>query len=146
MIRPAMILARRRPGPIETGQAVVETAYVIPALLLTMFAFVASLLAATASMELTAATQMAAVAAAASPAGPQARANAEASWRGTLHSHPYLVPVELGGCEVGEAGAAVTCTGSARLSLRGSPLRLILPVDIPLGARAVAYTSPYRSG
>jgi hypothetical protein len=130
------------------GQALVETAMVLPAMVLLMLGFLAVLVRIEAQVELESATSLAAAAAVSAPANSaQSTANARETWRGTLHQYGYLRPGTLSdGCGPYQPGQVVVCTGTATLDYGQTPMGLIMPgPPIVISATATARGSPYRS-
>lgn len=130
----------------QTGQALLESAITIPLMLLLVLGFLAVLVRVEAQLELDAATSLAAAAAITAPAGsPLSAEYARRTWTGTLRQYAYLRPGALDGCAAYEPGQAVTCTGTATLDYRATPMGLIVPVPIAVQSRATARSSAYRS-
>src|SRR5207253_10764079 len=81
---------------ISRGQALLETAIVLPVMVVLMLGFLAILIRIEAQVELETATSLAAAAAVAAPANsPQSAVDAADTWRGTLHQYVYLRPGTL---------------------------------------------------
>jgi hypothetical protein len=130
----------------QRGQAVLETAITIPAMLVFLLGFLAVLIRIEAQVELDAATSLAAAAAVSAPAGsPLSADHARRTWTGTLRQYRYLLPGRLEGCEAYEPDQVVTCHGSAMLDYRQTPMGLLVPYPIQVRSDATARSSRYRS-
>jgi len=112
------------------GQSTLELALALP-LLLVLIAFVLGvMLMAETATELRSATALAAAAASGQPVGAataSARA-ADATFRATLHGDQLVtgaLTCRGGNFAAATMGTAVTCDGSARLDLAGSPLAIL---------------------
>jgi hypothetical protein len=130
------------------GQALLETAIVLPVMVVLMLGFLAILIRIEAQVELETATSLAAAAAVSAPANsPLSAADAEDTWRGTLHQYVYLRPGTLSpSCGEYQPGQTVVCAGTATLDYGQTPMGLIVPgPPIQLSATATARGSPYRS-
>ena len=131
-----------------SGQALLETAIVLPLMLTLMLGFLAVLVRVEAQVELETATGLAAAAAASAPAGDYALGSryAQDTWTGTLHFYGYLRPGDLSGCAgYARAGDVVSCTGSATLRYSETPMGIVIPFDLEISARATARSSEFRS-
>ena len=138
-----MTRTHRRP---DSGQALLETAITIPLMLLFLVGFLAVLIRVEAQIELDTATSLAAAAAVTAPAGsPLSATYAGATWSGTLRQYSYLRPGTLDGCGPYQAGAAITCRGSATLDYRQTPMGLLVPSPVEIRSEATARSSRYRS-
>jgi hypothetical protein len=130
----------------QGGQALLESALTIPLMLVLLLGFLAVLVRVEVQLELDAATSLAAAAAITAPAGsPLSGEYARSTWTGTLRQYPYLQPGALDGCSAYRPGQAVTCTGTATLDYRATPMGLIVPVPIAIRSTATARSSAYRS-
>jgi hypothetical protein len=130
----------------DRGQALLETAITVPAMVVLLLGFLAVLIRVEAQVELQTATALAAAAAVSAPAESRlSRAWAEESWRGTLHQYSYLEPGSLIGCGAYRPGQAVTCEGMATLDYSRTPMALVVPFPLRLEATATADSSSYRS-
>lgn len=130
----------------QRGQALLESAVTIPLMLLLLLGFLTVLARVEAQLELDAATSLAAAAAIAAPAGSSDSAGfARQTWTGTLRQYTYLRPGSLQGCDAYQPGQAVTCTGTATLDFRQTPMGLVVPVPIAIQSSATARSSAYRS-
>jgi Flp pilus assembly protein TadG len=132
----------------QAGQALLETALVLPAMIALLLGFLAVLIRVEAQLELDAATSLAAAAAVSAPTGDYALSTryAEATWSGTLRHYAYLSPGTLQGCAgYGTAGERITCTSTATLRYSATPMALVIPVDVSISARAEARSSEFRS-
>ncbi|MBO0687699.1 MAG: pilus assembly protein [Candidatus Dormibacteraeota bacterium] len=130
------------------GQALMETAIVLPVMVILMLGFLAILIRIEAQVELETATSLAAAAAVAAPANSsQSRGDALDTWQGTLHQYAYLRPGTLSaGCGPYQPGQTVVCRGTATLDYGQTPMGLIVPgAPIEISASAAARGSPYRS-
>lgn len=132
----------------QQGQALVETAIVVPSMIALMLGFLAVLVRVEAQIELESATSLAAAAAVSAPAGDYSLSSryAQDTWKGTLHYYGYLEPGRLQGCAgYGQAGEQVTCSGTATLRYRQTPMGMVVPFDLAISASATARSSEYRS-
>jgi hypothetical protein len=136
----AQVRARQR------GQALLETAITIPAMLVFLLGFLAVLVRVEAQLELDTATSLAAAAAVTAPAAsPLSAAYAGETWTGTLRQYRYLRPGALDGCGAYQAGQPVTCRGSATLDYQATPMGLVVPFPVHIESAATARSSGYRS-
>ena len=133
----------RRGG--RAGQAVVEMAIVLPLMLLMTFGFLGVMVWMETVTELQAGTALAATTAAtfADDSGA-ARAASNDTYRGTMRQYHY---VDLGAllCRHAGPGTRVECTATATLRFDRTPLALAWFVNVPMSARAVSYSSAFRS-
>lgn len=131
----------------QAGQALLETALVIPVMFALMLGFLAVLVRVDAQVEVETATSLAAAAAVSAPANDDAhsREYAAATYAGTLHSYPYLQPGALSGCGGYTPDATVTCTGHAVLRYSHTPMGVVVPFDVDIVVSATAQSSAYRS-
>ena len=132
----------------QAGQALLETAIVLPLMLTLMLGFLAVLVRVEAQVELDTATGLAAAAAAAAPPGDYSLSSryARYTWDGTLHYYGYLRPGPLSGCAgYARAGDSVTCTGTATLRYSQTAMGIVVPFDVQLSATATARSSEFRS-
>jgi uncharacterized membrane protein len=130
----------------QSGQALLESAITIPLMLLLLLGFLAVLVRVEAQLELDAATSLAAAAAITAPAGSSLSAEyARQTWTGTLRQYRYLRPGVLEGCAAYQPGQAVTCSGTATLDYRETPMGLVVPVPLSIRSAATARSSAYRS-
>jgi hypothetical protein len=132
--------------PAQGGQALVEAALTIPILLVLLLGFYTAGLAVQGFVDLGTAVSLAAASAASAPADDPATATAYASqtFDHTVQHFPLLRAPSLSCPGDFRPGAAVTCTGSALLSLSDTPLGLVSG-DIRITRTAVAQSSPYRA-
>jgi hypothetical protein len=134
------------PARRQRGQALLETAITLPLILLMLLGFLALLVRVEAQLELDAATSLAAAAAVTAPAGsPLSAEYAQGTWTGTLRQYRYLRPGGLEGCAAYQPGEAVTCSGTAILDYRETPMGLVVPLPMRLQSTATARSSAYRS-
>jgi hypothetical protein len=131
----------------QNGQALIETALVIPVMFALMLGFLAVLVRVEAQVELETATSLAAAAAVSAPANDDydSRRFATQTYTGTLRSYPYLEPGTLTGCGGYAPGQTVHCEGRAVLRYSRTPMALVVPFDIPIEVSADAQGSTYRS-
>lgn len=140
----------------QRGQALIETAVTLLALVFLFLGFLAVGVAAQAYVDLNTAVSLAAASAATAPANDPADATtfAQETFSATVSHLPLLQPVS--GSEPnctsnwGPTGQppqpwSVTCTGTAYLRFSLTPLAIVIPVDPRISTTAVAYGSPYRS-
>lgn len=148
--------AAGEPGRICTGQAAIEAAFTIPALVLVAIFTAGVCLLSTARAEVSAAASMAVLGAASAPAhrGDLGMRYADEAWIGTLRHDGLLIPVPLASSCAGTApgggyapGDQVTCTGTARLALSRTIVAAIWPFGDPsVSVTVTTTTSPYRAG
>lgn len=140
-------IARRH----HRGQALVETAIVLPLLFLLFLGFLVVMVTAQAYVDVDTATSLAAASAVTAPANDSAKSREFAlqTYNGTLHQSTYLEPQALAGCGGYSAGGSVTCTGKATLYLSRTPMAVLAFWNpgwtITIQATSTAYSSPYRS-
>ncbi|MDQ6900391.1 MAG: pilus assembly protein [Candidatus Dormibacteraeota bacterium] len=135
----------------QRGQALVETAIVLPLLFLLFLGFLLVMVTAQAYVDVDTATSLAAASAVTAPANDNAKSREFAlqTYNGTLHQSTYLQPQALAGCGGYSAGGSVTCTGKATLYLSRTPMAVLAFWNphwtITIQATSTAYSSPYRS-
>jgi hypothetical protein len=131
---------------VNRGQALVEAALTIPVLVLLLLGFYTAGLAVQGFVDLGTATSLAAASAASAPAGdpPDATAYASQTFMHTVQHFPLLSSPSVSCPGDFQPGGAVTCTGTALLSLSGTPLGLVSG-DVRITRTAVAHSSPYRA-
>ncbi|MGI8562736.1 MAG: TadE/TadG family type IV pilus assembly protein [Candidatus Dormibacter sp.] len=135
-------------GPIarhhQRGQALVETAIVLPLLFLLFLGFLLVMVTAQAYVDVDTATSLAAASAVTAPANDSAKSREFAlqTYNGTLHQSTYLQPQALAGCGGYAAGGSVTCTG--RATQRWQPGRL-LSVPLPVVAGILRLRTTMRA-
>jgi hypothetical protein len=146
-----------RVGGRERGQALIETAVTILALVFLFLGFLSIGVAAQAYVDLNTAVSLAAASAATAPAGDSADGNtfAQETFNVTVSHFSLLQPItpnepNCGGSTWAPTGDPpqpwkVTCTGTAYLRFSQTPLAIIIPVDPRISTTASAYGSPYRS-
>ena len=130
----------------QRGQALVEAALTIPILVLLLLGFYTAALAVQGFVDLGTAVSLAAASAASAPAddAPEATAYASQTFTHTVQHFPLLSSPSISCPGDFRAGGAVTCTGTAFLSLSDTPLGLVSG-DIRITRTAVAHSSPYRA-
>lgn len=140
-------------GGRQRAQALVETAVVLPVLLLLALGFALVTVLAQAWVEVDTATGLAAAAAVSARANDDAASHTFAlkTYQGTLRRSPYLEPGSLEGCGGYASGSQlpVTCTGSATVYLSRTPMALLQPWNsnwtVQMRVSASSYPSRYRS-
>ena len=140
-------------GQRQRGQALVETAVVLPVLFTLALGFALVTVVAQAWVEVDTATGLAAAAAASARANDDAESRGFAlmTYNGTLRRSSYLEPGALEGCGGYAAGTTepVVCTGNATLYLSRTPMAVLAFFDpnwtLPMRVTAKAYPSRYRS-
>lgn len=127
-----------------SGQAVVETAIVLPVMLVLVLGAVEVSRLADARAGLDAATMAAASAAARAPSAPAAQTAAAAAFQSAVVAYPLRSPtlsLRLGGFQ---RGGQVSATGNAAFDLGVTPMPG-LPRTIRLSSSASALVAPWRS-
>ena len=135
----------------QSGQALIETALVLPLLLLLTMAVIAIMVRETAQQKLNGAVSLAAAAAAAAPVDQTtSRKWAQDSFDGTIQGYAY---VRIDGLENSAPytcrresvrDTRIRCRGRATLVLRETPMAFLL-VDLPMVATAEAEAPALRS-
>ena len=140
-----------------SGQALIESAIVIPILFAMFLGFLALGVAAQSYVDLNTAVNLAAASAVTAPANSPAVAQGYATdtYDVTLSHFPLLstngtvrcFPVNGAWGPTGDPPQPwpVTCTGSAYLRFSRTALAVVVPVDPLISATATADGSPYRS-
>lgn len=137
----------------QRGQALIETAVVLPVLLILALCFALVTVIAQAWVEVDTATGLAAAAAASARANDDAESRSFAlmTYNGTLRLSSYLEPGALEGCGGYAAGTPdpVVCTGNATVHLSRTPMAILQPLNsnwtVTMRVTARAYPSQYRS-
>lgn len=131
---------------MSRGQALVEAALTMPVLILLLLGFYTAGLAVQGFVDLGTATSLAAASAASAPAGDRHEATAYASqtFTYTVQHFRLLSSADVSCPGDFRPGGAVTCTGTALLSLSDTPLGLVAG-DVRITRTAVAHSSPYRA-
>lgn len=135
----------------QNGQALIETAIVVPLLFLLFLGFLLVMVTAQAYVDVETATSLAAASAVTAPAHDSVKSHdfALQTYNGTLHQSTYLQPEALTGCGGYAPGGSVTCTGKATLYLSRTPMAILAFWNpnwtITIEATSTAYSSPYRS-
>jgi len=125
------------------GQAVIEMAVVVPIMLLLTAGFLGVLVWMETITELQAGTALATTTAATfAEDSDTARAAEQDSFAGTMRQYRY---VEVGTLVCSHRGTRVECSSSAVLRYDRTPLAVAWFVNVPMSARAVSYSSAFRS-
>lgn len=132
--------------PRQRGQALIEAAFTIPVLFVLLLGFYEVSLAVQSNLDLGTAVGLAAAAAASAPAGdqPDATRYAQATFGHTVQHFGLLQGARLVCQGPYQAGATITCTGTATLRLSGTPFAEISP-SVALSATSRAHISAYRA-
>jgi Flp pilus assembly protein TadG len=137
----------------QRGQALVETAVTLPILVVLFLGFLAVGVAAQAYVDLNTAVNLAAASEATAPSNDPADAVTfrDDTFNGTINNFPQLRNAQITCNDAGptgpfSAGATINCTGTARFTLVGTPMEIVIPIPPPpFSATASATRSPYRS-
>lgn len=130
----------------QRGQALIETAFTIPVLLVLLLGFYEVSLVVQSNLDLQTAVGLAAAAAASAPANDAGAATryAQATFDGTVRHFGLLQAPRLACHGSYAAGGTITCTGQATLGLSGTPFAEISP-SLGLSATARAHISAHRA-